>query len=852
VSQLLFGTTESASAFSDDDGKTWTPSQGAGIASGIDHQTFGGGPFHSPIPTGAGYPNAVYYCAQAEAAANCALSIDGGLTFGPAVPIYTSSQCGSLHGHIKVGPDGTAYVPNKSCGTGQGVAVSEDNGLTWNVRTVPGTLPGSSDASVAVDKGGRVYLGMANNNNHPVVAVSDDHGRTWQNLFDVGAALGIQNLVFPAMVAGDAGRASFSYLGTTSTGDLTAPTFPGVWHLYLATTYDGGSTWVTSDATPNDPVQRGCIWLAGGSNICRNLLDFMDATVDSQGRILVGFADGCMGPCVQAPASASGNGYTSVAAIARQTGGRRMFAQFDPAEPTIPSAPSLTVARNGNVAHLTWSEGNNGGSAITGYKVLRGTVSGQETLLANAGTATSFDDPTIDANATYFYQVVASNSQGSSCGSNEVSAAPTGSSCALPGVRVVTDATGDQKGAPLNTALDIQSVSIAEPFFADGSRKLFFTMKVADLSAVPANAQWRILWNSPQAPNGQFYVGMNSDTNSNVTFEYGTVTVTSAVITAVGQFTMVGAADPASHFASDGTITIAIANSNVGSPGAGDIIGGLIGRTYLVAGTQVTSGRVSIDTTDAQAAPYVLVGNSYCAPPVISCLEDDDPHIAYSNGWHLVSDPDASAGHFRMKVGPGTATLAFNVPAGKFGAVTYNYARSPKGGLANVVLDGVSQGTISYQGTAGTTRAPQFGFSSRYGGLKPGSHTLQISVTTGVAYVDSFCLESSASNAQPTSGPGQTTTSSNTLTPGQQVVQSLTLPAGTLAISVVAEPSVAVPIQLVLVDPLGKVLQTADASSGLAVIEQPVTQTGIYLIKLVNAGLGPVSVWTAATPLVSR
>lgn len=64
------------------------------------------------------------------------------------------------------------------------------------------------------------------------------------------------------------------------------------------------------------------------------------------------------------------------------------------------------------------------------------------------------------------------------------------------------------------------------------------------------------------------------------------------------------------------------------------------------------------------------------------------------------------------------------------------------------------------------------------------------------------------------------------------------LPAGTIALSVVAEPSAAVPIQLVLVDPSGSVLQTADASSGFAVIEMPVTQAGVYLVKLVNVVWG--------------
>lgn len=43
VSQLLGKT--SLMAFTDDDGATWTPSQGSGINSGVDHQTVGGGPY---------------------------------------------------------------------------------------------------------------------------------------------------------------------------------------------------------------------------------------------------------------------------------------------------------------------------------------------------------------------------------------------------------------------------------------------------------------------------------------------------------------------------------------------------------------------------------------------------------------------------------------------------------------------------------------------------------------------------------------------------------------------------------------------------------------------------------------
>ena len=68
---------------------------------------------------------AVYYCSQDIADASCAVSRDGGATYGPAVPMYSLLDCGGLHGHAKVAPDGTVYVPNKGCGGNQGVAVSD-------------------------------------------------------------------------------------------------------------------------------------------------------------------------------------------------------------------------------------------------------------------------------------------------------------------------------------------------------------------------------------------------------------------------------------------------------------------------------------------------------------------------------------------------------------------------------------------------------------------------------------------------------------------------------------------------------------------------------------------------------
>jgi hypothetical protein len=248
----------------------------------------------------------MYYCAQLPGSA-CALSLDGGQTFGPATQTALPTECGGLHGHIKVGPDGTAYLPNKGCGTEQAAIVSEDNGVTWQIRKVPGSTQGGSDPAVAIGRGdqlpgrGRVYLGYADGNQRAVITTSDNRGLTWSHAVDVGAAFGINNVAFPAVMAGDDNRAAFAFLGTPVAGPLQGERFRGVWHLYVAHTYDGGQTWHTVDATPTDPMQRGCIWLGGGANICRNMLDFMGIDVDKRGRVLVAYNDGCAGAeCSQA------------------------------------------------------------------------------------------------------------------------------------------------------------------------------------------------------------------------------------------------------------------------------------------------------------------------------------------------------------------------------------------------------------------------------------------------------------------------------------------------------------------------------------------------------------------------
>jgi hypothetical protein len=357
VSQLL-GTT-SLSAFTDNDGETYTISQGGGIASGVDHQTVGGGPFRlctadqllaTPAPCAqlaargplTQYPHAVYYASQDIGDAEMALSQDGGLTYEVAHPMYTLVECGGLHGHIKVGKSGIIYVPNKSCGSTQGLIVSMDNGLTFAVEPVTGSTSGTADPSVGIGSKGRVYFGYVGGDGHPHISVSDDQGRSWHNDLDVGVPYAVRNAAFPEVIAGDNDRASFFFLGTPSagaaTGADTGTPFDGVWHGYIATTYNGGRTWFTVDATPTDPVQLGVICTQGTTcpTGTRNLLDFNDITVDQNGRVFTAYTDGCItAACITKGNNASGshtrldNDQATKATIIRQSTGKGLFKSHD-------------------------------------------------------------------------------------------------------------------------------------------------------------------------------------------------------------------------------------------------------------------------------------------------------------------------------------------------------------------------------------------------------------------------------------------------------------------------------------------------------------------------------------------
>ncbi len=585
ASSQLAGKT-SLLGLSDDDGETWGPSQGAGINSGVDHQTIGGGRLAEPLystlqnnnPAYAnannpgGWGHGMYYCSQDIALAQCGLSVDGGVTFGPAVPMYNLTQCSGLHGHVDVSPvDGVAYVPNASCLGEQGVAVTEDNNQTWSVRTVPNSGSSSSDPSVGIGRGdqvpgGRIYFGY-DNSGLAFAATSDDRGQTWDNITNVGESFGIKSTAFPEMIAGDDDRAAFAFLGSTTPGAIgDNPNFPATWHMYVAMTFDGGASWTTTKVDPDDPVQRGTICgggFGGCDNGTRNLLDFNDIQIDKRGRPVVIYADGCTGACVTDP---NVNTLNNLSTIARLKSPKGLFAAFDPERSGQPDWPLVTAVENGADVDLSWVDPGDGGNPITGYTVTRDGL----TIASLPATARNYTDVAPAGGTDSAYQVFASNSVGSSrtkpmCNydvyAGEQIVDPKESPCDFMGVTVLTDPEGDTTSPVGQEHYDMHRLGISEATEI-GAGNIAFVLTVQS-NDVPPNAYYPIHFKD--AADNEYWVRMDTQTGSPV-FSYGTGSASNPLLEPGTP------AEPQSGLFADNIIRIVVPRAAIGAPNVGDTL----------------------------------------------------------------------------------------------------------------------------------------------------------------------------------------------------------------------------------------------------------------------------------------
>ena len=300
-------------SWSDDAGQSWGHNPAScGNPNVNDHQTIGTGK-PRVLPT-VGYDNIVYRCVNNLLLTECAVSLTGGQTFLPQVPVAPDSGCGGITGHLESDPEGRVYLPMEC--NGPAVAITEDDGQTWRIVTISEeqSLHGLH-VDMAVDEAGNVYA-LWEHESLPYFAFSTDQGETWSEPVMVGAP-GVTMIKFNAIAAGAPGKVAFAYVGTTIPGATELPpaqcgalpalpcTNPeewasATWNAYVATIEDAfAPELVIQTVTANDPADP----LARGAcaDRCHGMTDFIDIQIGADGRPWASFVDVCVAECVSDP-----------------------------------------------------------------------------------------------------------------------------------------------------------------------------------------------------------------------------------------------------------------------------------------------------------------------------------------------------------------------------------------------------------------------------------------------------------------------------------------------------------------------------------------------------------------------
>jgi hypothetical protein len=321
-------------SWSDDLGESWTTNPYAcGNSHVNDHQTIVTA-FPRTLPT-VGYPKVVYICTNDVAYFACATSLNGGLTFGPQIPVDVGLDpartdmasgeeiplCGATTAHLRAGPDGKVYLPKSDCSIQSSppvVYVTEDDGLTWTKKRIADVDMAGHEIGFAVDEENNLYATWPGLDGRQWFAASNDAGETWSAPLDITAP-GVTATMFTAAAAGGVGKVAFAYVGSTieggyenkSTGNaglagdiLGQPELPewdnATWNGYLGVITDVFGTPVVQSVTVNDPADPLARRLCGGTR-CHGMNDFIDMVVDAEGRPWVAFVDVCNADCAADP-----------------------------------------------------------------------------------------------------------------------------------------------------------------------------------------------------------------------------------------------------------------------------------------------------------------------------------------------------------------------------------------------------------------------------------------------------------------------------------------------------------------------------------------------------------------------
>lgn len=243
--------------------------------------------------------------------------------------------------------------------------------------------------------------------------------------------------------------------------------------------------------------------------------------------------------------------------------------------------------------------------------------------------------------------------------------------------------------------------------------------------------------------------------------------------------------------------------------------------------------------------------------PVRTFLACDDPSISRHGGWHTIDDARAHGGHYCRNVGAGhgngSAYLEFSFEGE---GIDLQIARGPRGGNAEIFLDGTSRGTVDFWRAPSSPQHPDnsgrddltFGeFVSI--AAAPGTHTFRLEVRNSspdtkrdMIYLDGIVVTSGGATGQ--GNPTETASASEGMSGladplggvAGAVTKTLSAPVGTALLTGVLEMDPNASLDLLLVNPLGATVGTSLAAGQTEVIRYATALPGLYKFLVVNRG----------------
>lgn len=238
--------------------------------------------------------------------------------------------------------------------------------------------------------------------------------------------------------------------------------------------------------------------------------------------------------------------------------------------------------------------------------------------------------------------------------------------------------------------------------------------------------------------------------------------------------------------------------------------------------------------------------------------ECHDPRVSRYGGWHDIEDGGATNGRYCRNVGAhkenGGAYLEFRYTGT---GVDLQIVRGPRGGSAEVFIDGASQGIVDFWRAPSDPAHPDnsgrkdltFGEFVSFA-TASGSHTFKLVARNSgsdsnrdMIYVDGIViwngdLEGEGNPTESSTAAQQTAPSGTPLTPGVST-QTLTVTAAMTLLTGVLEMPEGANLDLQVLDPAGAVLVASQTIHPTEVTRVDPSLPGVYTFVVKNKGLAP-------------